>query len=123
MKSRGKHLKRCIEEPGAEEVCLELLIECAECGEFVCEQCYLKHHAGHESEDEGEGLEVNENAMGLPLAVKVGARVRHPITHLEGSVIRIKAGGPLTRLIVEWDNNTASIHDLEELFPLPKHHH
>jgi len=116
----GKRLKRCSEELDGEEVSPEGLIECAECGEFVCEGCYPRHHARHENEDEDEPLDPKEIGSGLPFAARPGSRIIHPVTRLGGTIMKVKDGGPLTRLIVEWDNDTASIHNLEELFPIPK---
>lgn len=120
--SGGKHLKRCAEEPDGNWVGLKALIECAECGEFICQGCYPKHHAEHENEDSDESTDDirEDSGSGLPYAARAGARVTHPLTHLQGVIMKVKDGGPLIRLIVEWDDDTASIHNLEELFPIPK---
>lgn len=89
------------------EDCLEA---CSHCETEICEGCVKEH-----LENCQYAQEIKEpSSSWIP---KVGDRVKHSQSGLLGSVIKVNARSSGLKVIVEWDDETASMYDLGQIGP------
>lgn len=100
-----------------ESICGKCTEECNKCGNSFDADCFADHEEEciSENEDQPPASPALPPILLSTSSLQVGNRVRYLESGLLGTVIKISQKDDVTKYIVEWDNDTAGKHLINEL--------